>query len=346
MNIEQAKSILLDDFLENLGHACAKTIGGRKWYLAPYRNERTPSFVLTRDRYAWYDHGEGRGGGIIELAMRHGELDDVSSALRYIEQTVGTGYVIQPIRTEFKQMEPELPYYELIRQDNFRIYSGRGMSKGAQYLASRAIGPDVVAPYVKDVKFNVRNDAKKVFSGIGIQNNSGGFEVRADMGRGYQKLSVGPKDLSFFPSTVKGSENGTLHIFEGAPDFYTYLTWNSKKANTINPAAASYLIMNGTGMTGKAIEFLETYSFSYAAIWSQYGEGGQRMEDELLAFLCEQDCIAGPTKEMYAPPADLPDTELSKWDFNAWYVAQNKPANAAIAPQNKLGLRDIPNFRV
>ena len=334
MNVEQAKSILLDDFLENLGHACTKTVGGRKWYRAPYRDEKTASFVLTKDRYAWYDHGEGKGGSIIELAMRYGNLDDVSDALRYIEQAVGTGYVMQPIRTEYKKMEPEPSYYDLIRADNFRAYVGRGMSKGAQYLVSRSIDPDAVAPYVQDVKFNAKNNVKKVFTGIGIENNSGGYEVRADMGRGYQKLSVGPKDLSFFPSTVKGSENGTLHIFEGAPDFYTYLTWSSKKANSSNPNAASYLILNGTGMTAKAVEFLQTYPFRYVAIWSQYGEGGQKVEDELLDYLSGQNCVAGPTKDLYE----------GYGDFNEWYMAQNKPANAAIKPNSHPSLKPTPKF--
>lgn len=323
MNIKDAKNIPLDEFLEHLGQVCARVSGGRKWYRAPWRDEKTPSFVLTKDRFAWYDHGEGRGGSIIELAMRYGDLRDVSDALNYIECAVGSSYSMQPTRVEYKPMEPELSYYELIRHDDFKVYQGRGMSKGAQYLASRCIDPDAVSRYISDVKFNVRNNAKKVFQGIGIQNNSGGFEVRADLGRGYEKTSVGQKDLSFFPSTVKGSENGTLHIFEGAPDFYTYLTWNSKKKNSINPASQSYLILNGTGMTAQAIEFLEAYTFNFVALWSQYGTGGQRMEDELFTYLANQDCVVGTTKDMYTPPADLPDDQLSKWDLNAWYMAQN-----------------------
>jgi hypothetical protein len=320
MNIKDAKNIPLDEFLEHLGQVCAKVSGGRKWYRAPWREEKTPSLVLTKDRFAWYDHGEGTGGSIIELAMRYGDLRDVSDALGYIERAVGGGYSLQPARMEYKPVETELPYYELIRSGNFRAYIGRGLSKGARYLTSRSIYPDAVLPYVKDVKFNVRNDAKKIFYGIGIENNSGGFEVRSDMGRGYQKLSVGPKDLSFFPSTVRNSQNGTLHIFEGAPDFYTYLTWNSKKINSINPAAESYLILNGTGMTAKAIKFLQAYPFKYVAIWSQYGEGGKKMEDELLANLRDQDCVASSTKEMYK----------GYNDFNEWYMAKNKTFDAAV----------------
>ncbi|MEO7523252.1 MAG: hypothetical protein ABIT58_04120 [Ferruginibacter sp.] len=323
MNIKDAKNIRIDDFLESLGHACAKVSAGRKWYKRPYGNENTPSFVLSQDCYAWYDHGEGRGGGIIELAMRYADLREVSEALSYIDRVIGNDYVIQPPRMEYKKMEPEA-YYEVIRYDDFRIYVGRGMSKGAQYLVSRCIDPDALASYVKDVKFNTKNNVKKKYQGIGIANNAGGYEVRYDDGHGYKKATVGPKAVSFFSSTVKGSENGTLHIFEGAPDFYTYLTWNSRKTNSINPASQNYLVINGTGMTAQAIEFLVANPHRHVALWSQYGAGGQKMEDELFDYLSNTDCIAGTTKEMYAPPADLPDAELSKWDLNAWYVSLNK----------------------
>lgn len=337
MNIKDAKNIRIDEFLENLGHACAKVSGGRKWYKRPYGNENTPSFVLSQDCYAWYDHGEGRGGGIIELAMRYADLRNVSEALSYIERVVGSDCVIQPPRMEYKKIETEA-YYELIRHDDFRVYLGRGMSKGAQYLVTRCIDPDAVAPYIKDVKFNAKFNAKIKYQGIGIANNAGGFEVRYDDGRGYKKTTVGPKGVSFFPSTVKGSENGTLHIFEGAPDFYTYLTWNRRKANSINPAAQNYLIMNGTGMAAQAIEFLQDNPFNHVVIWSQYGTGGQKMEDELMDYLSCTDSVAGTTKDLYAPPADLTDEALNSWDLNAWYVHNNKPA--------KPGLRGTPKLKM
>ena len=323
MNVSEAKSILLDEFLQNLGFACAKVSEGRKWYHAPYREENTPSFVLSNDRFAWYDHGEGRGGSIIELAMRFGDLRNVSEVLSYIERIMGNRHTMPITKQEYKQINQEIPFYELITVSNCHAYIGRGMSKGAQYLLSRCISPDAVMPYIKDVKFNARNDVKKSYTGFGIRNVEGGFEVRFDRGRGYEKVTVGTKAVSFFPSTVKGSTNGTLHIFEGMPDFYTYLTWNSKKPNSINPASQSYLILNGTGMINQAIKLLQDHDFAFVAIWSQYGKGGCQMEDALLAYFSKINCTVGTTKDMYAPPSDILEDQLSKWDFNAWYVTQN-----------------------
>ncbi|MEO7523253.1 MAG: hypothetical protein ABIT58_04125 [Ferruginibacter sp.] len=49
-----------------------------------------------------------------------------------------------------------------------------------------------------------------------------------------------------------------------------------------------------------------------------------------MDYLCMTGSTTGTTKDMYAPLADMPDDQLSKWDFNAWYMAQNKPANAGI----------------
>jgi hypothetical protein len=31
------------------------------WYLSPLRNEKTPSFRITRKLNVWYDHGMGKG---------------------------------------------------------------------------------------------------------------------------------------------------------------------------------------------------------------------------------------------------------------------------------------------
>lgn len=327
MNIKDAKNIPLDEYLEYLGHTCAKVSGGRKWYIRPYGNENTPSFVLSKDRFAWYDHGEGVGGNIIDFTIRYADLHDVSEALGYIDRVVGTNYAMyamQSLHVKHKQLQPDLPFYELIDHNDFKAYAGRGVTKAAAYLISRCINPDAVLSYIKDVRFSAKNNVKKVYHGIGIQNNAGGFEVRFDRGRGYEKTTVGPKAISFFRSTVKGSENGTLHIFEGAPDFYTYLTWNTKKTNSINPASQSYLILNGVGMTSHAIKLLQNYNFAFIAIWSQYGEGGQKMEDELMEYLCDTGSVTCNIKDMYAPPVDMPDAQLSKWDFNAWYIAQNK----------------------
>ncbi|MCE6993122.1 hypothetical protein [Dyadobacter sp. CY323] len=244
MNIKDAKSIPLDEFLENLGQVCVKESYGRKWYKAPWREEKTASFVLTRDKQAWFDHAIGAGGNIIDLALKYANLDGIPEALKFIENTVGSGYTIPTIRQELKPVEPELPYYDLISANDFNIYSGRSLSKNAQYLTSRGIDPKAVAPYLKDVKFTGRADRKKSYSGFGMQNNSGGFEVRR--AGDWAKTSVGHKDVSVF---LADRDFAPWHTFYSMIDFCTFLTIDKPPIGTYN-----YLIVNGDAMIGRAAE--------------------------------------------------------------------------------------------
>ena len=55
MDIETAKRIALDDFLESLGHSPVRRKGNVLWYLSPLREERTASFKVDTGLNSWYD---------------------------------------------------------------------------------------------------------------------------------------------------------------------------------------------------------------------------------------------------------------------------------------------------
>lgn len=69
MNIVQAKQIQLEDFLAKLGYQPTKKDKNSLWYYSPFRKESTPSFNVNIHKRVWYDHGLGKGGNIIDLAM-------------------------------------------------------------------------------------------------------------------------------------------------------------------------------------------------------------------------------------------------------------------------------------
>lgn len=289
MNITDAKSIPLDEFLENLGHTCTKEAGGRKWYRSPYRDEKTPSFVLSRDKHAWYDHGEGAGGNILDLAIKYANLDGISEALKFIEKTVGTGYTIPTIRQELKPVQPDLPYYTLIDQSEFQIYSGRALSKNAQYLVSRGIDPKAAAPYLKAVRFTQRDGGKKVYSGFGLPNIAGGFEVRR--AGDWAKTSVGHKDVSAFSAD---RENAPWHCFYSMIDFCTFLTIDKPPVGAYN-----YLIVNGDGLIEKAEQFLEPLDPGFMIHYPHSDPSGQKAYARLLQFTVDNGWSGGDRAHIY-----------------------------------------------
>ncbi len=46
MNIEEAKSIQLEDYLRRMGFNPVKQQGDSIWYCSPFREEKTPSFKV------------------------------------------------------------------------------------------------------------------------------------------------------------------------------------------------------------------------------------------------------------------------------------------------------------
>lgn len=66
------------------------------WYNAPYREERTPSFKVNKDRNVWFDFGLGRGGDIFTLAGELVRSTDFLTQAKYISDTVGGNFVPIP----------------------------------------------------------------------------------------------------------------------------------------------------------------------------------------------------------------------------------------------------------
>ena len=88
MNIQEIKTIKLQDFLANLGYTPIKQQGNKLWYLSPFRQESHASFKVNAERNQWYDFGIGKGGNIIDLAELLYKSSDVSYLIRKIEDNV------------------------------------------------------------------------------------------------------------------------------------------------------------------------------------------------------------------------------------------------------------------
>src|SRR4051794_30369158 len=88
MNIQDAKRIPIAELLAALGHTPVRESNGEKWYRSPFRQENTASFKLSADQRAFYDHGLGKGGNILDFAMIYFHAP-LTEALREIERVVG-----------------------------------------------------------------------------------------------------------------------------------------------------------------------------------------------------------------------------------------------------------------
>ena len=90
MNIQEAKSIVLADYLQSLGITPCKKQGANLWYYSPFREETEPSFKVNTARNEWYDFGLGKGGNIIDFVMEQYGAGSVSQALQIIAGKAAT----------------------------------------------------------------------------------------------------------------------------------------------------------------------------------------------------------------------------------------------------------------
>ena len=85
----EAKQIDLVDYLAALGHRKQKIRNKDYWYLSPLREEKTPSFKVNRSLNAWYDHGIGKGGNLIDFGILYFNCT-VSDLLKHLSQYQNT----------------------------------------------------------------------------------------------------------------------------------------------------------------------------------------------------------------------------------------------------------------
>lgn len=179
MNIQEAKSIRLVDFLAGLGHHPVIQRGNSVWYKSPFRMEKEASFKIDLRKELWYDFGLGKGGDIITLAKEIYRTDDISLVLRYIEDKKA---VLKPVTISCPVEEAAPAFQELkIRPLANRILLA--------YLKERCIDVETAGKICREASF--KRNGKNYFA-IAFPNISGGYEVR----NRFFKACISPKDIT------------------------------------------------------------------------------------------------------------------------------------------------------
>lgn len=253
MDARTAKRLPLTDFLAALGHKPASVRGKDFWYLSPFRKESTPSFKVDSSRNVWYDHGEGRGGTVIDFVQALYGDQDVRRALR----------VIATVSGDLRPAPPPEP----ARRDAGVRPSARAERVSAlldprlvRYLEEeRGIPLSVAAPHVREVRY--RNPEGKGFTAIGFPNRSGGYELRSPSFKG----TLGTKDVS----VVGNPAAGPVRLFEGFSDFLSAQTlWPEERGM---PA----VVLNSVALAPKAAELVRISGTACLALFDA-DEAGSR----------------------------------------------------------------------
>lgn len=322
MTIAEAKNLCIDDLLGQLGHQPIRQTERGNWYIRPYGQEHHASFHTSPDGRAWYDFGEGIGGNIIDLAMRYASCQNVSSALAWIRDTTGLiGHAI-PVSGQRSAVVIQPAYLV----EHTRLLAD---SRGETWLLSRGLDLEACRPYLADIYYNrTKKPVAKPLYAVGLPNYAGGYEGRTQFtGGAWVKTSIGPKSFTVFES---GRPNAPWFQFEGLPDFGTFLTLRRPKVNDVN-----LLIMNGTGMTGAAIAYLETKPAGVLTLCPQHGSQGSMASCEAFRqFVTDHGWAGG---EVAYPKAFE--------DYNSWHMSVKGIGGGQGGQDAKAGLEQTPSLR-
>jgi hypothetical protein len=241
MNVNQAKAIPLETILGKYGHTAKQSRGADLWYESPFRKEETPSFVVNTRKNVWFDHGEGKGGNVIDLVSRLSGETSVASILKVVAGLVGE--VVSPAKRDEREGR-DLRAGQNQRGERVFPTSEKELSQNAlgKYLEGRAIPIEFARKYVKEVHYQAGG---KPYFGIGFKNQSGGYEIRNP----YFKGTIGTKDISVIP----GTNPKIVNIFEGFMDF---LSWPLLSGDTDPQETA--VILNSVSLADRAVAYFHT----------------------------------------------------------------------------------------
>lgn len=231
---EEIKRIDLVDYLATLGYEPVRVRNDDYWYLSPLRTERTASFKVNRRINCWYDHGIGKGGGLIDFAIAYegctiGEL---------IEQLQGH-LSIQPLgrdRAHSSKASLKNEIY-ITKVEPLHAFSL------IEYLQQRRIPIQLANRYCQELHYTIRG---KSYFGIGFRNDSGGYEIRNP----YFKGGNSPKDITHI-----SHESETVDVFEGFMDFLSFQVIRRQTEAPLHDAA----ILNSLALFERARPFMETH---------------------------------------------------------------------------------------
>ena len=244
MNIQEIKTIKLQDFLASLGYTPIKQQGNKLWYLSPLRQENHASFKVNTERNQWYDFGIGKGGNIIDLAELFYKSSDVSYLIRKIEDNVPN--CTSTFSTSFADIKAGQ------RTSSFENLQILPLSHPAltRYLRDRCIDIEVAASVCMELHYDSNG---KHYFGIGFPNIAGGYELRNPFFKG----CIASKDISHF---YADEPKKVCFLFEGFMDFLSFMTLK-KKENPQNTSLRQQdcMVLNSVTNIHKAVERLSRY---------------------------------------------------------------------------------------
>ncbi len=244
-----AKKKSLVEYLKREGYELTDN-GSYYSCLSPLRGEKLGSFFISKKTGKWKDYGDGRRGDIIDFVS--------------IQKNISIKEAVDFLLSDEKL---NLPVYEppKICSNSVQILSVEPLSHPylCSYITERKINEIVGKTWLKQVIVklpNSKNPDKEIIL-AGFKNDSGGYELRNK----YRKIGNSPKNITTIVGTY---EDNKILLFEGNPDFLSYLTYYGY----FYPPHKS-IVLNSISFLGGIIPMLQGKIVEY---WGQSDKAGNK----------------------------------------------------------------------
>lgn len=313
MNADQAKKLSLPDLLARLGHEPVKvTKDGRElWYASPFRAEKEPSFHTSflGGKWIWNDFGD-IGGTVVDFAMRHEGYRSVKEALAWLDRMFKGSNFKKQIERGGGRTEEEPSLFSFQQQSGVAAPESPD-SRQLEFIAAspitnptiftyltqeRCIPMELAKQYLQEIKYRNTANGKEFFA-FGMENESGGYEIRVASSKYTFKSALKARDITVIKGT--SPERGIVNVFEGMTDFLSLLVM----MNFSNLAGDS-LIMHSLSSFQRAADFIRSRDYQ---VINTFLDNNRPGEEGTEKFKTEFGGKVAPKSKMFAPYTDLND---------------------------------------
>lgn len=312
MNTEQAKKISLPDLLARLGYTpvAAKKGGNELWYHSPFRAEAAPSFHTSYlgGKWIWNDFGD-TGGTVIDFVLRQQNLTSIKDVLAYLDDIFQSG--LSSSQTDNSQ--PKAGSNLLSFQPQTHREAAENVSVDRQleltdvgpirkplllsYLFNeRHIPPTLAQRYLQEVRYRNLATGKEYFA-FGMENQSGGYEIRVASSRYNFKSALKARDITIIAGI--NAEGSTAHVFEGMTDFLSFLI-----LNRVEESPDDCIIMHSLSSFHRVVAHIRSQGYQVIKTYLDNDKAGQQGTER---FKAEFGILLLPQGQAFAPYHDLND---------------------------------------
>ena len=254
LDCEKARNIDIVSTLAKLGHFPVRKTEKEAWFLSPFRTETQASFKVSLKKNYWIDFGTFEGGSTIDLVMKMDNCS-VKEALERLSGNMGH-FSFHRLPNPTKKPHRANPI-EIIEEKEIEHLALQN------YLNSRKISTKTARKLCKEVHYKI---GERTYFAIGLQNRSGGWELR----NSYWKGSTSPKDVS-----MMGNRSMKLAITEGMFDMLTLMELIPEIGNSHD-----LLVLNTTAFVKRMISEIREYE--NVELFLDRDETGMGMTELLL----------------------------------------------------------------